>query len=179
MYFFEAGTSSKYQLFLRRTAFCGTSISWKQSHFLIVLHNQFYSIYTWKDRSFKYTMVWSDFEISQSFIVRNSKNILISIQDVLQMWLFKEVGNYCGIFKQASEKSTNESRSTWGSKCVSFEGPRSWEWNFRNYYIFIKALNGLNLLVLCSSKACKDMGYRFHRKCCEINRAVTFEQFVE
>ena len=45
----------------------------------LVLRNQFQGIYTWKDfqltsiHSFKYIMVWSDFDIPQSFIVENSK----------------------------------------------------------------------------------------------------------
>ena len=47
-------------------------------------------------------------------------------------------------------------------------------------YVFAKALeNGLNQLSLCSSKACKGMGYWFHIKCCKIKRTVTFGQVVE
>ena len=60
----------------------------------MVLRNQFYNIYTWKDfpltiiHSFKYSMVSSDFEILQSFIVESSKQrVLISIQNALQMCL--------------------------------------------------------------------------------------------
>ena len=30
-------------------------------------------------------MVWSDFEIPQTFVVENTNKVLISIQDVLQM----------------------------------------------------------------------------------------------
>ena len=60
----------------------------------MVLRNQFYNIYTWKDfpltiiHSFKYSMVSSDFEILQSFIVESSKQrVLISIQNALQICL--------------------------------------------------------------------------------------------
>ena len=55
--------------FFRGGTFLGASISWKKSLFLIVLRNQFHSIYTWKDfpltsiHSFKHSTVGSDFEI--------------------------------------------------------------------------------------------------------------------
>ena len=55
--------------FFRRSTFLAAAISWKQSLFVIVLRNQFHSIYTWKDfpltsiHSFKRIMIWSDLEI--------------------------------------------------------------------------------------------------------------------
>ena len=60
----------------------------------LILRNQLHSIYIWRDfwlniiHSFKYTTSWSDFEISQFFIADTAKNVLISIHDVLQIWLF-------------------------------------------------------------------------------------------
>ena len=78
MYFFEATAFSEQLLFQKR-CFLRAGISWKQSFFLIVLRNQFHSIYTWTGFpltnicSFKYTMVWSDFEIPRFFIIKNSK----------------------------------------------------------------------------------------------------------
>ena len=78
MYFFEATAFSEQLLFQKR-CFLRAGISLKQSLFLIVLRNQFHSIYTWTGfpltsiYSFKYTMVWSDFEIPRFFIIKNSK----------------------------------------------------------------------------------------------------------
>ena len=78
MLFFEAGTSSE-QLLFQKKNFLVAGIYCEQSLFLIILHNQFHSIYTWKDfsltivHSFKYAMVWSDFESLKSFIVEISK----------------------------------------------------------------------------------------------------------
>ena len=66
-----------------RRTILGTRISWKQSDFLIVLHNQFHDILLdlplTRIHSFKSTMVSSDFEIPQSFIVENVSNVLILI----------------------------------------------------------------------------------------------------
>ena len=78
MYFFEATAFSEQLLFQKR-CFLRAGISLKQSLFLIVLRNQFHSIYTWTGfpltsiYSFKYTTVWSDFEIPRFFIIKNSK----------------------------------------------------------------------------------------------------------
>ena len=74
MYFLGAGTSSE-QLLFQKKNYLTAGIFWKQSLFLIVLRNQFHSIYTWKDisltsiHSFKYTMIRPNFEFSHSFII--------------------------------------------------------------------------------------------------------------
>ena len=71
-YFFE-------HLLFQKKNYFSSRYFLKTVTFLIILRNKFHSIYTWKDssltsiHSFKYTMVWSDFEILQSFIVQNSK----------------------------------------------------------------------------------------------------------
>ena len=86
-------------------------------------------------------MVWSDFEILQSFIVQNSKKRINFNTGCVTNVTFQEIGSNCGIFKQASENSPNEFRSTCGSKDVAirmlkklkiehpvtFEGPKSWQ----------------------------------------------------
>ena len=78
MYFSEAGTFSEPILFQKKNIF-------KSRYFLqtvffaekLLLHNHVRSIYTWKDftltsiHSFKYCMIWSYFELPQSFIVEN------------------------------------------------------------------------------------------------------------
>ena len=78
MIFFEVGFSFE-QLFLQKRNFFRSRHFLSQSLFLTVLCNKFDSIYTLKDflltsiHSFKYTMIWYEFEIHQSFIVENSK----------------------------------------------------------------------------------------------------------
>ena len=47
-----------------------------------------------------------------------ANNVLIATMDMLEMWLFRFLGN-CGIFKQASENSPNEFRSTCDLKDVA------------------------------------------------------------
>ena len=108
MYFFEAVlVLSSY--FFRRGTFLGARISWKMSLFLIVLCNQFHSNYTSKDfpltsiHSIKHSMVRSDFEIPQSFIVGNSKQ-RINFNSVTNV-TFWEPGNGFDIFKQPSKNS--------------------------------------------------------------------------
>ena len=72
-YFFRTATFSEEELFQEQICLE------KRHFFLIVLRNQFHSIYTLKGfpltiiHSFKCSMVRSDFEILQSFIVENSK----------------------------------------------------------------------------------------------------------
>ena len=110
MYFFEAGSSSKQlhfqkknffrsRYFLRTVTFCEK----------LVLRNQLYCIYTWKDltiiHSFKYTMDWSDFEIPHFFWLKIANNVWISIQDVLPL-LRKLV-----IIVESSNKLWMENRS--------------------------------------------------------------------
>ena len=79
------------------------------SLFLIVLCNQFHSNYTSKDfpltsiHSIKHSMVRSDFEIPQSFIVGNSKQ-RINFNSVTNV-TFWEPGNGFDIFKQPSKNS--------------------------------------------------------------------------
>ena len=79
MYFFEADSSFIQLLFQNK--------NFRSSYFLrtvtfseeLVLRNQLHSTYTWKSfpwtiiYSFKYSMSWSDFYITQFFIVENSK----------------------------------------------------------------------------------------------------------
>ena len=48
IYFFEQVLLLSNSYFFRRGSFLGADISWKQSLFLIVLRDQFSSIYTWK-----------------------------------------------------------------------------------------------------------------------------------
>ena len=108
MYFFEAVlVLSSY--FFRRGTFLGAGISWKMSLFLIVLCNQFHSNYTSKDfpltsiHSIKHSLVRSDFEIPQSFIVGNSKQRM-NFNSVTNV-TFWEPGNGFDIFKQPSKNS--------------------------------------------------------------------------
>ena len=78
MYFFKVSTSSEQLLFQKKNFFLSKYFL-KTFTFSIVLRTQFHSIYDWKDfqltniHSFKCTMVWSNFEIHQSFIVENTK----------------------------------------------------------------------------------------------------------
>ena len=51
-------------------------------------------------------------------MLKIANNVLIATKDVLEMWLFRFLGN-CDIFKQASENSPNEFRSTCDSKDVA------------------------------------------------------------
>ena len=121
MYFFEASTSSQQPLFQKKN-FLGAVISWKQSFYLIVLHNQFYNIFIWKDfpltsiHSSKYTIAWSDFAIPQFLIVENSKQRINFNIGCVTFW---ELVNNCGIFKQALENSPKEFCITCGSKDVT------------------------------------------------------------
>ena len=90
-------------------------------------------------------MVWCDFKILQFLIVENTKNRINFNTGCVTNLTFQEVGSNCGIFKQVSENSSNEFRSTCSSKdvamriClkklkieqpVTFEGPRSWQCNY-------------------------------------------------
>ena len=65
--------------FFRRGTVLGANISWE-----LVLGNQPCSIYTWKDfpltiiYSFKYSMIYSDFQIPQFFIAKFSKQCINS-----------------------------------------------------------------------------------------------------
>ena len=84
MYFLEEGTPSKKLLlqmknFFRSRYLLKTVTSSKK----LVPHNHFHSIYTWRDFSltviyyFTYTMIWSDFEIQQFFVLfENSKQCI-------------------------------------------------------------------------------------------------------
>ena len=78
------------------------------SFFLIVLR-----IYIWKGfplasiHSFKYTMVWSNFEIPRSFIVENSKKRINFNRECVKNVTFLQVRNNCVIFKQVSEYNPN------------------------------------------------------------------------
>ena len=57
---------------------------------------------------FKYAINWSDFEIPQLFIVKNSKQrISFNIGWVTNVTFWKAGGN-CGIFKQTLESRPNE-----------------------------------------------------------------------
>ena len=75
-YFFRTATFSGEELFLR------ADISWKQSLFLIVLRNQFHSIYTWKGfplvsiHSLKYA-IWSDLTLKSldALLLKIWKNV--------------------------------------------------------------------------------------------------------
>ena len=84
-------------------------------------------------------MVWSDFEVPQSFIVENSKQ-RINLNTVCVTNVTFQVSNNSGIFKQALENSPNEFRGICGLKDVAmrifqkqlkikqpvmFEGPRA------------------------------------------------------
>ena len=95
--------------FFRKRTFLGVGISWKKSLFLIVLRNQFHSIYTWKEftltniHSFEYSMVSSLFEIPQFLIDENSKQRINFIR-VTHMSFWEPVSTF-GIFKQASKNS--------------------------------------------------------------------------
>ena len=62
---------------------------------------------------------WSDFQISQSFIVENSKQCINCNTESVTNVTFQKVGTNCGIFKQALENSPNEFRSICGSKDVA------------------------------------------------------------
>ena len=66
-----------------------------------------------------YTMAWSDFEVPQSFIVKNSKQRINFNTGCVTNITFQEISSNCGILSQASENSPNEFRSTCGSKDVS------------------------------------------------------------
>ena len=119
MYFFEAVFILN-SCFFRRGTFLGAGISWKKSLFLIVLRNQFQSIYTWKEflltsiHSFKYSMVRSDFEIPQSFIVENNKQ-RINFNSVTNVSFWKPGSNF-GIFKHPS---TSSPYHLWFKRCCS------------------------------------------------------------
>ena len=105
--------------FFRRKTFLGANISWE-----LVLCNQPCSIYTWKDfpltiiYSFKYSMIYSDFQIPQFFIAKISKQCINSETGCVTNITFQKVGSNCSIFKQPSKNSPNEFRSISGSKNV-------------------------------------------------------------
>ena len=98
-------------------------------------------------------MVCSDFEISQSFIVENSKqSINFNIGCITNVTL-QEVASNCGIFKQALKNSHNEFRSTevWQGmaycfyrKCseikqtVTIERLVEWGRNFLSIKVFMR-----------------------------------------
>ena len=138
MYFFEAMLTLN-SSFFRRGNFLGTGISWKKSLFLIVLRNQFHSIYAWRKfpltsiHSFKYSMVRSDSEIPQSFIIENCKQ-RIYFSKVTNVSFWKPGSNFV-IFKQPSKNGLHQ---FWLKTCyienlfkvgkseqpITFEGPR-------------------------------------------------------
>ena len=64
-------------------------------------------------------MLLSDFVIPQFFIAEDSKQRINFNIDCVTNVTFQEVGSNCGIFKQASENSPKEFRSTLGSKDVA------------------------------------------------------------
>ena len=59
-----------------------------------------------------HTMVWSDFEIPQSFVIENSKQRINFNTAYVTNVTFQEVDSNCGMFKQASENRPNEFRNT-------------------------------------------------------------------
>ena len=108
-YFFSTATASEKLLFqnkeLSRTYTFSEEELFRSRYFLktvtfsekLVLRNQVHNIYTWKNvpltstNSLKYTMIWSDFELPQSFIVENSKQCINFNTYVLQMWFFRKL----------------------------------------------------------------------------------------
>ena len=122
MYFFVTGSSSERLLFQKMNFFRSMYFLKRVIFFLIVLRKQFYSIYTWKDcpltsiHSFKYSIVWSDFEIPQSFIVGNSKQRINFNTGCVTNVSFWEFGSY---LVSSSNKLRKIVRSTWGSKDVA------------------------------------------------------------
>ena len=122
-FFFRISNYSEYVLF-RSGAFCGQLLFQKRnlfrgryflikSLFLLVLRNQFHSIYTWKDLTsihfFKHSMVRSSFEIPQFFIVENSKQP-INFNSVTNVYFWKPGSNF-GIFKRPSKSGTCGSKA--------------------------------------------------------------------
>lgn len=80
MYFSQECSSSEKLLFQMKTFFDSTYFLKKVTFFeKLVLRDQLQSIYTSKDfpltitYSFRYAMIWSDFETPQLFIDENSK----------------------------------------------------------------------------------------------------------
>ena len=118
-FFSRISNYSEYVLFRSRYLFWTPTFSQEEPrsrYFLktvtfsekLVLRKQFHRIYTSKSfpltsiHSFKYSMVRSDFEIPQPFIVENSKQ-RINFNCVKNM-AFWEPANF-GIFKQTSKNS--------------------------------------------------------------------------
>ena len=63
-------------------------------------------------------MGWSDFEISEFFIIQNSKKCMNNTGCATNV-TFQKVGSNCGIFKQALENRPNEFHSICESKDVA------------------------------------------------------------
>ena len=116
MYFFEAGTTNSEHLLFRSRNFLKT-VTFSEK---LVQRKHLHSIYTWKDfplnsmHFFKYSMVRSDFEIPQPFIVESSEQH-INFNCVTNM-SFWEPGSNFGIFKQTSKNSPYH---LWFKRCCN------------------------------------------------------------
>ena len=64
-------------------------------------------------------MGWSDFEIPQFFIVKNSKQCINFNTGCVTNVTFQKVSSNCGIIKQALENRPNEFRRVCGSNDVT------------------------------------------------------------
>ena len=162
--------------------------------FLIVLRNQFHSIFTWKDiRSLSILWFGLTLKCPNSLWLKIAKSVLNLNTECVTNIIFGKLV----VIMIHSKKLGNIILTNFIAPCVQML-----QWEFvKNILklkiaslwkgqgcgnevlesgIYIKSLeNGLSQLSLCSSKACKSMAYLFRRKCYEIKRTVTFKWLVD
>ena len=103
----------------------------------LVPRNQVHNIYTWKNvpltstNFLEYTMIWSNFELPQSFIVENSKQCINFNTYVLHMWFFRKLIVIVVSSNKLRKNSPNDFHSIY---CAKSGQMRSYFWSVFGHF---------------------------------------------